>query len=211
MDPFICPTCNEEVCPRDWRQKHCQKERCRRQRTSFSSRKRLKALLRNSLCDRCSVGTSEPGKRSCAPCLAAHANKALNSRRRKSASGLCAICGKDPQVKSMKRYSLNGSQLSYCKECYLKETSSRHLGSRSNFFLLQRLWDEQCGLCAYTGEALVLGVNASVDHKIPIAKGGTAGIRNLQWVLESVNKMKQSLDEGEFLRICSLIAAHRSR
>lgn len=60
--------------------------------------------------------------------------------------------------------------------------------------------------CVYSGRILELGINASVDHKIPKFKGGTDDISNLQWVDANVNVSKNCLGEEEFFRLIQDIA-----
>jgi 5-methylcytosine-specific restriction endonuclease McrA len=78
--------------------------------------------------------------------------------------------------------------------------------------LLQSIWDEQCGLCAVTGEPLIPGVNASLDHIVPRSKGGLSVRGNLRWVLLEVNTAKHDMSDEEFVALCrKVVAAHDSR
>jgi len=67
---------------------------------------------------------------------------------------------------------------------------------------LEVLWREQDGKCALTGEVLIPGVNATIDHKLPQSRGGTHARSNLQWVTRSVNNSKYDLTNEEFLELC---------
>lgn len=58
-----------------------------------------------------------------------------------------------------------------------------------------------------TGILLVPGRNASIDHKVPRAKGGSDDIGNLQWVDLKVNLMKRDMDVPEFLSTCASVLA----
>lgn len=69
----------------------------------------------------------------------------------------------------------------------------------------------QGGKCAYTGRELVPGTNASLDHKIPKALGGTNDLENLQWVETNVNRAKNALAEDEFLSMCRAVVQHMER
>lgn len=51
--------------------------------------------------------------------------------------------------------------------------------------------------CSITGESLVLGVNASIDHIKDISQGGTCELDNLQWVTKTANARKpRKIKEG---------------
>lgn len=71
------------------------------------------------------------------------------------------------------------------------------------------LYDRQRGLCALTGEKLT-PENASLDHIIPISRGGTHTIENAQMLLYEVNRMKGTLTNDEFIELCAKVAAKSS-
>jgi CRISPR/Cas system Type II protein with McrA/HNH and RuvC-like nuclease domain len=76
---------------------------------------------------------------------------------------------------------------------------------------LERLWEKQGGRCFYTGQKLIPGRNASLDHKLPRSRGGSDDIRNLQWVLKAVNRAKTDLTHGEFVALCRAVVKRCSR
>lgn len=65
---------------------------------------------------------------------------------------------------------------------------------------LARLWKKQRGLCALTGRKL--DRTAQVDHKLPLARGGTDELTNLQWTTAEANRSKRDLTDAEFLALC---------
>lgn len=67
-------------------------------------------------------------------------------------------------------------------------------------------WYEQNGTCAYTGEKLIPGLTASLDHRLPLTRGGNDAKSNLQWVTKTVNSMKTTLTHDEFIAKCAEIA-----
>ena len=71
--------------------------------------------------------------------------------------------------------------------------------------LLQSIWDEQKGLCSVTGERLIPGFNASLDHIMPVSKGGSSARSNLRWVTSTINHMKWDLTDEEFVRMCRVV------
>lgn len=76
---------------------------------------------------------------------------------------------------------------------------------------LEALWERQGGQCPYTGEDLVPGVNASLDHIVSKHRGGGDDPTNLQWVTMLVNSMKTSMTHDEFVETCAAIAARFHR
>lgn len=75
---------------------------------------------------------------------------------------------------------------------------------------LFELWDQQNGLCAYSG--LPLSIEANHTHVVSLdrvdsSKGYVKG--NLQLVSWMVNKMKQDFGEQEFLKVCLNITENR--
>ena len=72
--------------------------------------------------------------------------------------------------------------------------------------MIKALFEEQGGRCAYTGEPLVPGVTASLDHKLPMSRGGLHERDNLQWVTTRINSMKADLTHEEFVALCATVA-----
>lgn len=69
---------------------------------------------------------------------------------------------------------------------------------------LWKVFEDQGGLCAYSGVPLVHGVNASLD-RIDSSVGYVEG--NVQWTSWIVNRMKLNISHEEFIQLCSLIAS----
>lgn len=61
--------------------------------------------------------------------------------------------------------------------------------------------------CPFTGERLT-SLNVSLDHKIPISKGGTNNPDNIRLVIKWVNLMRLNYSDEEFIVICHKIANH---
>jgi hypothetical protein len=61
--------------------------------------------------------------------------------------------------------------------------------------------------CALTGVELTPDT-ASLDHRLPRKHGGSDAVGNLQWILDDVNRMKGSLTQEEFIRLCGLVWNH---
>jgi hypothetical protein len=116
-------------------------------------------------------------------------------RTRHRGRGRCT-CGRPPVTRTE------------CWSCWLGTAAKRATGSRLNGPALERLWDDQEGRCAYTGERLVPGRNASLDHVQPRSRDGKDCVENLQWVTKVVNHAKTWLTHDEFVALCHAIA-HR--
>ena len=59
--------------------------------------------------------------------------------------------------------------------------------------------------CALTGVPIDPS-NAELDHKMPLSRGGTDDIANLQWVSSQANRAKGALSQPEFIEMCKLVA-----
>jgi hypothetical protein len=55
------------------------------------------------------------------------------------------------------------------------------LGNARRWQEIGDLFDKQNSRCVYTNRLLILGVDASLDHRVAIANGGTHENSNLQW------------------------------
>jgi 5-methylcytosine-specific restriction endonuclease McrA len=103
-----------------------------------------------------------------------------------------------------------------CEPCWFTSIARSALGiktreeARTWVPRLRALFHAQGGKCAYTGLDLIPGGNASLDHKVPKALGGTNDLGNLQWVEFNVNRAKNSLTEEDFLRMCRTVSRHRA-
>jgi hypothetical protein len=76
---------------------------------------------------------------------------------------------------------------------------------------LERLFNEQGGRCALTGDALSLEEytdNARCDHKVPVCRGGKSMKDDLQWVTATVNAAKGQMTNEEFVKMCRKVVAH---
>jgi len=101
----------------------------------------------------------------------------------------------------------------YCDEHWFRTIGTRHRLHVMNggIDLLRRIWDEQNGICELTGETLVRGVNASLDHRVPKSKGGDNSRSNLRWVHKIANTIKKDLTDEEFIALCRRIVANHDR
>jgi CRISPR/Cas system Type II protein with McrA/HNH and RuvC-like nuclease domain len=73
---------------------------------------------------------------------------------------------------------------------------------------IKELYYLQDGKCYITGEKLILGKNAGLDHLLPQNKRPDLknDINNVRWVDKKINEMKRDLTTTEFIDICKKIA-----
>ena len=121
-----------------------------------------------------------------------------NWRERKRLASECMQCGKaKPSVRQGEHK---------CEDCWFSDIAKSTTGTRKNRDMVKNLFLSQGGRCAYTDEVLVAGQNASLDHKIPVSRGGDGSLSNLQWVTIKTNSMKSDLTHKEFVALCTLIS-----
>ena len=115
------------------------------------------------------------------------------------AKGLCYSCAEKPVT----------GTVSYCRQHWIAQAAWRAgLRGKGQWIALEELLKRQGGKCPYTGRVLVLGVNASVDHKKPrsLFPSLIGDIENLEWVDVEVNRAKRAMAKDEFIALCKLIA-----
>lgn len=173
--------------------------------------------------------------RLCSVCLEKRKISAKNSVHRRVQQGLCRQCG-SPNESGGQRCNIcleinreeyhsrvRNGQCVYCRDratagafCFrhwLKNIGSPYSLRLKNggLAMLQQLWEEQRGLCAVTGKLLIPGNNASLDHIIPVSKGGLSTKDNLRWVLYEVNFAKADLTHEQFVEMCRDVVRFHER
>lgn len=141
-----------------------------------------------------------PGKARCATCMGKQrvANRRCYNER--AQRGQCVYC-------------MSGATVGlFCFGHWFKNVGVAHgLGSKKGQALLRQLWDEQKGRCAITGEVMVPGSTASIDHIIPKSRGGSNEKSNLQWVLLNINRSKWDMTHDEFVAVCRSVVREQDR
>ncbi len=177
-----------------------------RQRRVRATIKYKARLRREGMCVDCCTQKVRPNRSLCERCGKRKTEKTLSRQRRRLASGLCRRCG-NPAL-FLVRLGRLGSE---CEECFLKRQAFK-LGYSVPTKAWVRLRDklrQQNFTCPYSGIPLVIGSNASIDHIVARARGGSNELENIQWVDIHVNYAKRALSESEFIEICKAVARHR--
>lgn len=184
-----------------WRE-YRQKNKARHCRHNLNRRNRLIAA---NLCAYCGKVPPRPKYRSCEACskIVTAATKAW--REKCVSNGICPVCGKNPVLPSMK-----GKNWSFCERCYFKKTSTDCLKTAKHAELIGQKLKDQNYRCAYTGEKIILGLNDSLDHILPISRYPElrSDPFNVEWVTRKVNCMKWDSTRDEFIATTYAVVKH---
>ncbi len=149
------------------------------------------------------ISCTKPAKQNrsrCNYCLASSKKSSNKTRQFRIDNVLCVLCGKKPL-----------ENLMTCFDCWLSQIghtnhSKRRIWKKNQRKILKIIWKQQNGKCIYTGEKLIPGINASLDHIIPTSRGGADSLDNVHFTTKTVNQIKSNLTHKEFLNICELIS-----
>lgn len=142
-------------------------------------------------CARCGADR-EAHPRLCEGCRRREADAAATRYQARRESGLCTKCGVRPAAAGL-----------LCMRDWWRAVASARTGSASHAAAIQRLWVRQGGRCAVSGIAMTPGEGASLDHVVPVSRGGSRDdVGNLRWILADLNRAKGDLLDREFLRMC---------
>ncbi len=141
---------------------------------------------------------TRPTKKYCTfRCFRVRLQRNWVSKNRKN--GFCYSC---------KNLPVAGTE-SYCKKHWLAQAAWRAgLRGANQWEVISDLLESQGGRCPYTGRVLVIGVNASIDHKKPrsLFPELVGDIKNLEWIDLEVNRAKRAMEKRDFIAVCKLIA-----
>ena len=115
---------------------------------------------------------------------------------KQKSNGLCIFC---------KNKSLDHSNL--CERHWFLSIANMTLGNRGMANDIRELFYAQDCKCYLTGEELILGKNASLDHFIPRSKNMNlvGDIRNLGWCTKDINRLKNNFEINEFINMCKRV------
>jgi hypothetical protein len=132
-------------------------------------------------------------------------------------------CRKVGYSKVVSKYRSKNKSKSLCTNCsrqkmetsaYLCETHWFRKIAKSNGIVnggdaVKKLIEDQNYICPYTGKRLVLGLNASIDHKNPRSRFPDTWnrIENIEWVDIYVNSAKREMTKEEFISFCKLVSS----
>jgi CRISPR/Cas system Type II protein with McrA/HNH and RuvC-like nuclease domain len=161
----------------------------------------IKEHREKGLCIECNNPVSKKSKCRCDKCLERIRTNLKAKRRHAKKMGLCTECFTEK--------SIDNNVL--CEKCYYKAVSRFHFKTVKYWTDLKRLYEEQKGICPYSGVKLSIGLNAELDHIKAKSNGGDNTLENCQWVYAPVNKMKWNLSEEDFKDLIFKIADNFNR
>lgn len=142
------------------------------------------------------------------------ANKAAWRHRKdtRRSLGLCISC---PARDTKKTHHLEAKRCERCV-CYyaIRAIENRGAGSARIDVTpedLMALLVAQGNCCAVSGLPIVLGVDAELDHKKPISRGGEHDLKNMQWLNWMVNRGKVDASQEEFIAVCRAVVSHQDK
>jgi len=163
---------------------------------------------------KCNIGTCRDQRlfnhRFCDTHRLKHLEKSAKRFSKLVDSGLCTACGKNPFLNCFKNKAIKHK---LCEKDYLKLKAIRGLNNINLWVDLLTKLKEQNHKCYYTGEVIVLGVNDSIDHILPVSRfpEKAGDIKNIVWVSRKVNWMKDNNTHREFIDTIEKIYKHRKK
>ena len=154
------------------------------EKSRCSQRKRSKDKLLQELCSRCTLPAVE------GHLCTDHYNARLYKIHCKDLQGICQNCNVQKEWTTIK----------LCFKCWIKKITRKRVGKgEDNYNAVMLLWEQQSGKCALSGEPLIPGLNAHLDHIVPVSKGGSCEISNMRWLDGRVNILKSNKSDEIFL------------
>ena len=114
----------------------------------------------------------------CVDCKEKHRIASRKNRQRRKQEGKCMVCGSNKATAGTK-----------CRDCWFKAIAQITTGDIGMAKIIEKLFEDQNAKSALSGEKLVIGKNASLDHIEPrvLAPERKADPNNLRWVTKSEN------------------------
>jgi CRISPR/Cas system Type II protein with McrA/HNH and RuvC-like nuclease domain len=126
-------------------------------------------------------------------------------------------CGKDQKIKSYNRSKKNKkTPLTKKVNGFFNDYSKFKSESRKTDCVRNGPFDEEIKYlkenpyCYLTGEKIDLDKTEtySLDHIIPLSRGGTRSIENMGLTIRYANQAKNAMLVGEFLELCKKVLTH---
>jgi hypothetical protein len=196
----LCAACRA-IRAKQVNAQRAKKVRKMRGQESAKKRKRMRQeiLEEARLCMKCETPLAPRDKKRCRICRLQIKQRKKVRQAQLRAEGRCLLCS-SRQIITTGKHSL-------CEKCYFKQTAQARMGNRKFWKALANLWDRQGGRCAYTDLPLRLGLDASLDHILPVSRfpARRADPTNVQWVYHRINRMKGGSTPEEFLTLVRLV------
>jgi len=119
----------------------------------------------------------------------------------RSINGICKHCN-TPRLPHSKNF---------CEKHYFACVAARlGDGSVEMAEALRKKWHDQKGICPYTNQQMLLGLDSSLDHILPVSKYPELkmDINNLEWITTSLNKAKGNMTKEEFMVMLKQLLIH---
>lgn len=153
-------------------------------------------LILNGTCVSCWTKPALDTCTRCQQCNDKRHRSRKEERQHKIKNGICIRC-KDPAV----------DRLQFCEKHYFY-TKSLYLFNTTRYSdRLKDLLISQQYKCHYSGIPLKIGVNATIDHVIPVSRAPhlSKDINNMIWCDWRINEVKNSMTPEELYALCRLI------
>lgn len=111
-----------------------------------------------------------------------------------------------PIAESLQMDDQNRKQAFECKQAFEKENAN---GQKPTSRKVKARLEQTGYRCELSGVKLS-PETVTLDHMVPLSKGGKHAMNNLQVVHEVVNTMKGTMRTEEFIEWCRLIADHNT-
>ena len=215
LTKHFCRFCGVRVMYRDAHKKRCQSEDClQRYEAEKQEASWLKKRWRREKKRQRQSGRTDIEKR----CVYAYRNAWMAKRyRTKTDDGIekpiKPITEKLLKQRAReKRRWASFTAMEKKVKYFVRETNSgrRHMASRKGKIkmrdLLQKM-EQQGNRCALSGQPID-HLNSEIDHILPVSRGGSSEMENLQWLSRTVNRMKGTMTNEEFVEACKLVVEH---
>ena len=212
---YFCRFCGIRVMYRDALKKLCQSEECKRLHTSEKQKNGwVKERWRREKKRQRGYARSEMEKR--AAC-AYHSVWMAKRYRAKAADNSEKLVKpitekllKERERNKRRWDSLTAIEKKAVRFCRETNSGRRWMANRKGSVRMRELLkklEQQGNRCALSGEPID-DKNSEIDHIIPVSRGGSSEIENLQWVTRKINRMKQTMTNEEFVEACRAVIGH---
>lgn len=159
------------------------------------------AKRKSGLCYDCSKKIDTPGRSRCDSCYDKKQTHDAMSYYLRRSGGMCARCGSKEAV--------TAGIAARCMDCFFKDTAhkaSRRTSDKIDWKIIRKIWEDQNGICPFTGIKLTPALDAELDHINPVSRCASPNDpENLRWVYYRVNHAKYDMTDSEFFEFISML------